>query len=91
MSWIDFSVFMIGRSDLSGGNYFSVVTQMRDFSRNLLDLIEWVEGSSPPVFSGMQGRISLRLKDLQKQLEILVKYDWDFENHLEEDVPAAVR
>ncbi|XWS37626.1 hypothetical protein CRYUN_Cryun19dG0060900 [Craigia yunnanensis] len=38
----------------------------------------------------MQNRISTAVKDVQKQLDLIVNYDWDFDHYLEEDVPAAV-
>ncbi|CAH2042094.1 unnamed protein product [Thlaspi arvense] len=31
------------------------------------------------------------IEDFQKQLDLIVKYDWDFDHYLEEDIPAAVR
>jgi hypothetical protein len=39
----------------------------------------------------LQERLSSTIEDFQKQLDLIVKYDWDFDNYLEEDVPAAVR
>ncbi|XP_021292356.1 uncharacterized protein LOC110422672 isoform X3 [Herrania umbratica] len=39
----------------------------------------------------MQDRVSTALKDVQKQLDLIVKYDWDFDHYLEEDVPAAMQ
>ncbi|TYI73349.1 hypothetical protein E1A91_D07G124100v1 [Gossypium mustelinum] len=38
----------------------------------------------------MQNNISTTLKDMQKQLDLISKYDWDIDNYLEEDVPAAM-
>ena len=32
----------------------------------------------------------MTLEDFQKQLDLIVKYDWDFDHYLEEDVPAAI-
>ncbi|KAK8561541.1 hypothetical protein V6N13_149288 [Hibiscus sabdariffa] len=42
-------------------------------------------------FIDMQERLSSTIEDFQKQLDLIVKYDWDFDHYLEEDVPAAVR
>ena len=39
----------------------------------------------------LQDRLSATLEEFQKQLELMVKYDWDFDHYLEEDLPAAVR
>ncbi|KAJ6431799.1 hypothetical protein OIU84_019136 [Salix udensis] len=36
-------------------------------------------------------RLSSTIEDFQKQLDLIVNYEWDFDNYLEEDVPAAVR
>ncbi|MCI17330.1 alpha/beta fold hydrolase, partial [Trifolium medium] len=45
---------------------------------------------SPPLFD-LQARFTSTLEDFQKQLDLMVKYNWDFDHYLEEDVPAAVR
>ncbi|XWS50771.1 hypothetical protein CRYUN_Cryun12cG0116300 [Craigia yunnanensis] len=69
---------------------FDFVGQIRDFIQKLVNIIEEGERSSPaPVFY-MQNRISTAVKDVQKQLDLIVKYDWDFDHYLEEDVPAAM-
>lgn len=65
--------------------------QMRDLIGGLLTLIERLEGSYLPFISGVQQSMTWKLEDVQKQLDIFVNYNWDFENYLEEDVPAAVR
>ncbi|CDY33720.1 BnaA09g45260D [Brassica napus] len=38
----------------------------------------------------LQERLTSTIEDFQKQLDLIVKYDWDFDNYLEEDVPAAI-
>ena len=35
--------------------------------------------------------VTSALEEFQEQLDVYEKYDWDFDNYLEEDVPAAVR
>ncbi|RWW01235.1 hypothetical protein GW17_00035746 [Ensete ventricosum] len=35
-------------------------------------------------------RLSATIEDFQKQLDLIITYDWDFDNYLEEDVPAAM-
>ncbi|KAJ9563555.1 hypothetical protein OSB04_008715 [Centaurea solstitialis] len=68
----------------------SVASQIRDLSQKLISIIE--EGQrtvSPPLFD-LQERLSTTIEDFQKQLELIVKYDWDFDHYLEEDVPAAM-
>ncbi|XP_019436701.1 PREDICTED: uncharacterized protein LOC109343039 isoform X5 [Lupinus angustifolius] len=44
----------------------------------------------PAQILGMQERFTATLEGFQKQIEMIVKYDWDFDHYLEEDVPAAV-
>jgi hypothetical protein len=41
--------------------------------------------------TGGQNRFTTTLEELQKQIDLIVKYDWDFDHYLEEDIPAAVR
>ncbi|KAE8701475.1 Detected protein of unknown function [Hibiscus syriacus] len=41
-------------------------------------------------FIDIQERLSSTIEDFQKQLDLIVKYDWDFDHYLEEDVPVAV-
>jgi len=38
----------------------------------------------------LQGRLNSTVGSVQEVLELVSKYDWDFDNYLEEDVPAAV-
>lgn len=65
--------------------------QIRDLSQRLINIIEEGQQSIPPQFIEMQDRIVATIEDLQIQLDVIVKYDWDFDHYLEEDVPAAVR
>ncbi|XP_024989099.1 uncharacterized protein LOC112523647 isoform X4 [Cynara cardunculus var. scolymus] len=68
----------------------AVASQIRDLSQKLIGIIE--EGQrtvSPPLFD-LQERLSTTIEDFQKQLDLIVKYDWDFDHYLEEDVPAAM-
>lgn len=39
----------------------------------------------------MQDRLNTTVGSVQEMIELSRKYDWDFENYLEEDVPAAVK
>lgn len=68
----------------------AVSSQVRDLSQKLINIIE--EGQrtvSPPLFD-LHERLSTTIEDFQKQLDLIVKYDWDFDHYLEEDVPAAM-
>ncbi|XP_040960139.1 uncharacterized protein [Gossypium hirsutum] len=58
------------------------ISQRKDFYE--------AERSSPVRAFDMQNSISTALKDMQKQLDLISKYDWDFDNYLEEDVPAVM-
>lgn len=64
--------------------------QINELSQRLVNIIEEGQRSvSPPLFD-LQERFSSTLEDFQKQLDLIVKYDWDFDNYLEEDVPAVI-
>ncbi|KAL5544874.1 hypothetical protein UlMin_008658 [Ulmus minor] len=67
-----------------------IATQIRDLGQWFIDIIKEGQRLVPVQFLGLQERFSTTLEDLQQQLDIIVKYDWDFDHHLEEDVPAAM-
>ncbi|KAL0372652.1 UNVERIFIED_CONTAM: hypothetical protein Scaly_0946800 [Sesamum calycinum] len=67
-----------------------VAGQIRDLSQKLVDIIEEGQRSVSPQFFDMHGRLITTVEDFQKQLDLIVKYDWDFDHYLEEDVPAAM-
>lgn len=69
----------------------SIASQIRDLSQRIVNIIDESQLSvSPPLFD-LQERFVSTIEDFQKQLDLIVKYDWDFDHYLEEDVPAAVR
>ena len=69
----------------------SIANQITDLSQRIVNIIEEGQRSvSPPLFD-LQERLASTIEDFQKQLDLIVKYDWDFDHYLEEDVPAAVR
>ncbi|KAI9088644.1 hypothetical protein K1719_029758 [Acacia pycnantha] len=68
----------------------SVTSQISDLSEKLVNIIEEGQLSVSPRFLNLQERFTSTLEDFQKQLDLIVKYDWDFDNYLEEDVPAAI-
>ena len=39
----------------------------------------------------LQERLNSTVGNVSEIIELVSKYDWDFDNYLEEDVPAAVR
>lgn len=68
-----------------------VAGQIKDLSQRVVTIIEEGQRSvSPPLFD-LQERFASTLEDFQKQLDLMVKYNWDFDHYLEEDVPAVVR
>lgn len=60
-------------------------------SQRLVNIVEKGQLPVPEQLLDLQGRFFTRLEEFQKQLDLIVKYDWDFDHYLEEDVPAAVR
>lgn len=38
----------------------------------------------------LQERLTATITEFQEVLELIAKYDWDFDTYLQEDVPAAV-
>lgn len=44
----------------------------------------------PVMDSSLQERLTTTISDFQETLDLIAKYDWDFDSYLEEDVPAAV-
>ena len=65
--------------------------QIRELTQRLVNLLDDGQKSVSPQLIDLQERLTSTIEDFQKQLDLIVKYDWDFDNYLEEDVPAAVR
>ncbi|KAL1176052.1 hypothetical protein V6Z11_A04G132200 [Gossypium hirsutum] len=70
-----------GQSRLISAKLFDQISNLLEGSQ-LSDRLE--------EFIDMQERLSSTIEDFQKQLDLIVKYDWDFDHYLEEDVPAAM-
>lgn len=68
-----------------------IASQIKDLSERLVYTIEEGQRSVSPQLYDLQERFSSTIEDFQKQLDLIVKYDWDFDHYLEEDVHAAVR
>ncbi|CAF2050652.1 unnamed protein product [Brassica napus] len=64
--------------------------QIRELTQRLVDLLDDGQKSVSPQLIDLQERLTSTIEDFQKQLDLIVKYDWDFDNYLEEDVPAAI-
>lgn len=69
---------------------YALVGQIRDLSQRLLNIIEEGQRSVSPQFIDLVERYSTTVEDFRKQLDLMAKYNWDFDHYLEEDVPAAV-
>ncbi|KAE8124882.1 hypothetical protein FH972_019727 [Carpinus fangiana] len=78
------------KSSLEVGQNSAIASQIRVLSQGLANIIEEGQLSVPTRLLDLQGRFSTTLDEFQKQLDLIVKYDWDFESYLEEDLPAAV-
>lgn len=68
----------------------AVAGQLRELSQRLISTIEEGQKSVSPQLYDLQERLSSTIEDFQKQLDLIVTYDWDFDNYLEEDLPAAL-
>ncbi|CAK9311286.1 unnamed protein product [Citrullus colocynthis] len=75
---------------LETGQTSVIAGQIRDLSQRLVEIIEDGQRSvSPPLFN-LQERFTSTIDDFQKQLDLIVKYDWDFDHYLLEDLPVAI-
>ncbi|RLN22105.1 uncharacterized protein C2845_PM07G19530 [Panicum miliaceum] len=64
--------------------------QISNLSQRLVKILGEGQQTVSPRLFGWQERLSATIEDLQKQLELIISYDWDFDHYLEEDVPAAM-
>ncbi|THG19842.1 hypothetical protein TEA_020938 [Camellia sinensis var. sinensis] len=80
--WLDEGLLVAGKNSV-------IASQIRDLSQRLINIIEDGEQSLPSQFIDFEDRLFTTIEDFQKQLDLIVKYDWDFDHYLEEDVPAA--
>ncbi|XP_075507074.1 uncharacterized protein LOC142543602 [Primulina tabacum] len=67
-----------------------ITGHIRDLSQRLVDIVEEGQRSLSPQLFDLQGRLMTTVDDFQKQLDLIVKYDWDFDHYLEEDIPSAM-
>ncbi|XP_042501977.1 uncharacterized protein LOC122079512 isoform X2 [Macadamia integrifolia] len=68
----------------------AIAGQIRDLSQRLVNIIEEGQRSVSPQLFDLRERFTTTIEDFQKQLDLIVKYDWDFDNYLEEDIPAVM-
>ncbi|EEF37508.1 catalytic, putative [Ricinus communis] len=76
--------------DNYSGENFTVAKQIKEFRQKFLNIIEEGQHSSKSQFFDFQDRFSNTLEDFLKQVDLILKYDWDFDHYLEEDLPAAM-
>ncbi|KAJ8562984.1 hypothetical protein K7X08_031436 [Anisodus acutangulus] len=91
--------FLYERFNETGGKLLSllesrqnstVADQVKDLSQKLVNIIEEGQRSVSPPLVDLHARLTTTIEDFQKQLDLIVKYDWDFDHYLEDDVPAAM-
>lgn len=75
---------------LEAGHDSKIANQLRGSARKLGNIIDEDQWSVTPQFLDLRERLSLALEDFQRQVELILKYDWDFDHFLEDDVPAVV-
>lgn len=69
----------------------AVTAQLSNATKSVGNLFERGQRSVSPTVSSLQERLNTTVGSVQDVIELVSKYDWDFDNYLEEDVPAAVR
>lgn len=67
------------------------MSQLRDLSRRLLDIIEESQKLVPTPFTTLRERFTNTIEELHNRLDVIDSYDWDFDQYLEDDLPAVVR
>ncbi|XP_008462198.1 uncharacterized protein LOC103500486 isoform X2 [Cucumis melo] len=73
---------------LGDGQTSNIATQLRQWNKNLISIIDGAQQLGP--FQPFVQGVTSALEEFQEQLDVYEKYDWDFDNYLEEDVPAAM-
>ncbi|KAL5221365.1 hypothetical protein ABZP36_026078 [Zizania latifolia] len=68
----------------------AISDQISHLSQRLVNILGESQQNISPRLFGWQERLSATIEELQKQLELIISYDWDFDHYLEEDVPAAM-
>lgn len=64
-----------------------MATQIKDLREKISRIIKEVQQTT----IHLHNRLSSSESPVQKQLNMFMNYDWDFDHYLEEDVPAVVR
>lgn len=63
-----------------------------DLLENVINVSERMENVLDEGFKilGLQDRLSKRVGDFKQRLELIPRYNWDFDNYLDEDIPSAM-
>ncbi|PON38936.1 alpha/beta hydrolase family protein [Parasponia andersonii] len=75
---------------LEAGQNSVIASQITELNQWLVDIIKESQRLFPVQFFNLRENFSTTLGDLQQQFELIFKYDWDFDNFVEEDVPAVM-
>lgn len=68
----------------------AITAQFVEMSERLVKMLEEGQRSVPSQIVDLRERLISTIDDFQKQVDLIVKYDWDFDNYLEEDIPAVM-
>lgn len=81
---------LLSEGSLDAKQNSALAVQIRDLSQRLVKFFEEGQRSVSPPFIDLIERFSKTIEDFQSQLDLIVKYNWDFDHYLEEDVPTAM-
>ncbi|CAK9194294.1 unnamed protein product [Sphagnum troendelagicum] len=71
-------------------NNSTLSTQIADLTKRVTLLLEEGQRSVSPRVSNLQETLNATIGEFQEILDLIAEYDWDFDNYLTEDVPAAM-
>ncbi|CAM6119148.1 unnamed protein product [Calypogeia fissa] len=71
-------------------NGSSVMNEIADLRKKLAQVLEDGQDVVRPRVTDLQERLSNTVDDFQKIVDLIAKYDWDFDDYLDEDVPTAM-
>ncbi|KAI4302565.1 hypothetical protein MLD38_038294 [Melastoma candidum] len=75
---------------VSEDNNSGIVSQLRDLSRRLLDIIEESQKMVPLPFTTLRERFVSTIEEFHDRLDVIDSYDWDLDDYLEDDLPAVI-
>lgn len=76
---------------LDDGQKSSVTERISELRKKLEVLLEESQSARSPRADELRGRVASIFNETQKTLELIRKYDWDFDTILYEDIPAAMK